>query len=370
MNYKKELNDLKIDEYSKNFGFKNFRQFFPTKEETTSTPPLFFIANDRVFIKVLIRRKEENKPFKDDTALEAKVLKQASNLFKEKITPCIIQYIEDKLIPFDCRSIYPYFPRKYFVDYEFKDYLRVITSEYVVNSIDLRKWSKKNTYSNFIWKSVVFQIIYTIHCIQKELKIVHNDLHDENIFMKNISPTNVKFIVSGKEYYFYGITWVPKISDFEFCSGDDFSNPLNKRHKSLSQNFNKYYDVYVFLNGLICLKNCPQEIRNMVNEFYSRLDGVEYSDTSSSESEFESECSHSECNSDCNSDCKSESEYGSQKSYISSESELSIDRPNRLRANIKYDNFPGPLEILNHSYFSDLLISKPDNNFKYIFTID
>jgi hypothetical protein len=108
----------------------------------------------------------------------------------------------------------------------------------------------------------------------------------------------------------------------------------------------------------------------MVNEFYSRLDGVEYSDTSSSESEFESECSHSECNSDCNSDCKSESEYGSQKSYISSESELSIDRPNRLRANIKYDNFPGPLEILNHSYFSDLLISKPDNNFKYIFTID
>jgi serine/threonine protein kinase len=81
--------------------------------------------------------------------------------------------------------------------------------------------------STAVFKSLLFQIIYTLYAINKVYpKFRHYDLHTENIMLKfdptyKFKATNQKFLVftiDGEKYYmpYFGI--IPKIIDFGFSS--------------------------------------------------------------------------------------------------------------------------------------------------------
>jgi serine/threonine protein kinase len=73
----------------------------------------------------------------------------------------------------------------------------------------------KNEYSLHIFDVIIFQILMGVLCMEKSLKINHNDLGKDNIFIKFINKDTVlKYNINGIEYYVKTYGYLVVIGDF------------------------------------------------------------------------------------------------------------------------------------------------------------
>jgi hypothetical protein len=79
-------------------------------------------------------------------------------------------------------------------------------------------------------KQIMFQILYTFYVFEK-LQISHGDLHFGNIFVIDVEPTELSYMVDGVQYRFT-TTKLVKIYDFDFgLIGKDTNIRLNTKSK-------------------------------------------------------------------------------------------------------------------------------------------
>lgn len=100
-------------------------------------------------------------------------------------------------------------------------------------------------------KQVMFQIIYTLYVFE-HLEISHGDLHDGNIFIQNVAPTTLNFLIRGSHYRMT-VTKLVKIYDFDhstICKNtniklnirDSFTvNALLNVNRAEGEEFNRLY---------------------------------------------------------------------------------------------------------------------------------
>jgi hypothetical protein len=116
-------------------------------------------------------------------------------------------------------------------------------------------------------KQIMFQILYTLYVFEK-LEISHGDLHSGNVFVVDVEPTQMCFMVEGMEFSFT-TTKLVKIYDFDFGNiSKDTNIKLNTKSKfrinrilnenrwpgkymnkqyGLSEYFNKHLDLCILL---------------------------------------------------------------------------------------------------------------------------
>jgi len=100
-------------------------------------------------------------------------------------------------------------------------------------------------------RSVLFQILYTLHCIQiKCPNVRHNDLHPENIVLQPIqNPVDLTYEVSsGRKFTLYANSknYLPSIIDFGWATNDDKTLPVCPNTQK-----NHYVDIHRFVNGVL-----------------------------------------------------------------------------------------------------------------------
>jgi hypothetical protein len=137
------------------------------------------------------------------------------------------------------------------------------------------------------WKSIIFQIMYTLHALQQSLCFQHNDLHFMNIlFDLNNSDKMEEFQVCRKrtkhkkalkrKYILPGIEIKPIMWDFEtsVCHSTEKYVPQNlKQNENIGpinctpDTFTRYYDVHTLLMYILSLKP-PQEVCDFIFSLY------------------------------------------------------------------------------------------------------
>lgn len=100
-------------------------------------------------------------------------------------------------------------------------------------------------------KGVMFQIIYTLYVFEK-LEISHGDLHAGNIFVQNIVPTTLNFIIQDRHYritttklvkiYDFDHSTICKTTDIKLNRNDTFTiNALLNVNRSENRDLNTMY---------------------------------------------------------------------------------------------------------------------------------
>lgn len=133
-----------------------------------------------------------------------------------------------------------------------KNLCLIILSEY--NNYDLKNWlidlSKKKLSTQYltnIWNNLIFQILITLYFLYKKYKLLHSDLHWNNILIQ----THIKngywiYKIDGLSYYLPNLGFTVKLWDFGNSHSNSFFN--KKKDKSLSDNKNELTDLYRFSN--------------------------------------------------------------------------------------------------------------------------
>ena len=98
---------------------------------------------------------------------------------------------------------------------------------------DLLNWLK-NEHSVDEWESMIFQVWTSLYCLQKYMKLVHNDLRLPNILFHKTIPhpeTSWRYIIDNEEYYLPNLGYVFVITDFG--SADLLEYEKNGKKKEL-----------------------------------------------------------------------------------------------------------------------------------------
>jgi hypothetical protein len=167
---------------------------------------------------------------------------------------------------------------------------------------DLYMWSKDNPDAPVsVWKSIIFQVLYTLYVLQKKYEFVHSDLAYTNVLVDTTDYMEDYFIyrVKNKSFYIKNNGILPLLWDFESsnvykktknCYFNTFLPSYNDEN-DIPQQFDEVYDTHYFLQSLLEL-NVPTEIRHWIYDIYppcviplysqdSSYYTDEYSDTSS-----------------------------------------------------------------------------------------
>ena len=280
-----------------------------------------------------------------------------------------------------------------------------------------------NTYENdeeisdLTWKTIVFQIVYTLAVIQYHYKLMHNDCHYGNVLVDNTIQPGGYFVytINNKKYYVPNNGFISKLWDWEFSMSysnkiqDNYPNKYvicdfeynRKLHKTivdptkvddpnefdLPVNYNEVYDLHYFLTTLLELY-ISEELFEWIMNLYpaefileetvstetTKKTTSENTDKNSSESEStnesdnnesdngESESTNSETESEStNSESESESEGTNSESSNSEEEMLYISKNGRLINDIEKEiDLPIPLTLLNDKFFECFTIKPED----------
>lgn len=147
-----------------------------------------------------------------------------------------------------------------------------------VPELTLYKYLQTNTFDKDEWKSILFQISYTMYILKKEIpKFVHHNLTPKNIFIQKVPPGG-QFIYSiGKiNYYVPNYGYIIKIlpDSLSYAKGvyDNvaiFDEEL-KSKLGLNVENKQFYDLHSFFNALYFTKNVPDYIKKIVKQLLPR----------------------------------------------------------------------------------------------------
>jgi hypothetical protein len=153
----------------------------------------------------------------------------------------------------------------------------IIVPKYDATLSELRE---RNILNLEDYRSIIFQILYTLFILQRKYGFMHNDLHIQNILMKKV-PGQPR--VDGKsrdykvdEYTFQvpEIEWIPIMWDFEDSRchkvPELMENLKTDNVPDVPPDWCPYYDVHFLLISIIdvCKESVPEEIRDWVFAMY------------------------------------------------------------------------------------------------------
>lgn len=285
----KEIKDkkIKMGNCDNNLGVPSFRMLQIPSDDNPTMNGVALLCLDRNCI-----RKSIMKIMPIDTNLGLKTLKTnpaivetellrlfTNELIKKNRTPNIVAYYGS----YECSNMTGLFQRfpylnSLLVKNKIRPNVKVMIAEYV-NGGELSKFIDKlheskapDNIKNKIFKSIIFQIIYTLAILQKKYKFAHNDLHLRNILI----DTDMKgggywsYNYKNDKFYIPNHGLMPKIWDLDFATIFKRRNLLKSRIKNskivgyidqwgrkqnwkaygIEDKFNPKYDIHMFLNGL------------------------------------------------------------------------------------------------------------------------
>lgn len=126
------------------------------------------------------------------------------------------------------------------VAYDFDDSNFLLLEK--IDGPTLRQWlqSQEHLYAEDLL-SIMFQVLYTL-MVFNSFGLRHNDLHQDNILLENLSetPTHFVYFITDEIYFAVPVTMCAKIFDFDLSS---FLSPDGVNTKLTSTNFCKSYGM-------------------------------------------------------------------------------------------------------------------------------
>jgi hypothetical protein len=415
-----------LDENVDKFGFNELSQL--TKVKNTSQIKGYPFVASKIKSKILkgvkiglkvvpIETKFEK--HEHPTNLEFITLKELTdNLIINQICPHITYFVGLQKVSNKSRAIKFLNLKRLEVEEQIKTHSNMLISEFVEGG-SLDNWvydiyEDDETIPDIQWKSLVFQIVYTLNILQKKYKMMHNDLHYGNILVDNTIKPGGYFVyeINNKKYYIPNHGIVLKLWDFEFvmiysnkienfypnqfiigkCEFDKKTfitkepEPMdNSSYDSddlnVPFNYNETYDLHYFLTSLLDLY-ISQELFDWIMAIYpSELIPKEDASTSETSSEISSDeiegenCPkikeiENDTESDIESEEESDDESGDESDVESDESSSSesssrsaYDRylsEGRIKNGMEkeFTDLPTPNTILDNDFFS-VFLTKP-----------
>jgi hypothetical protein len=344
--------------------------------------------------------------------LENMILKELTdNIVNANISPHITYYLGSQKVTNKSRALKHLNLKRLEVEEKIRTHSNMLISEFV-NGGSLDTWIF-NTYENdkdisdVQWKSIVFQLLYTISVIQHHYKMMHNDFHYGNILIDDtLTPGGYHVYEIEKTKYYIPCTGViPLLWDCEFSMMYSDKLPGNYANKFITgpftynksthttiadmnlisddedpynvpYNYNEVYDVHYFLTSLLDLY-ISQELFDWVMKLYP-AELIPEDDDSSSSGSSSTRSSTSSCTISTASSGLQESDVLSHKSTESSSSKSSSlsglsridiqDPPDKqyllegrmINGIEKEFTLPTPKQLLKHDFFRAFTV-KPDD---------
>lgn len=264
------------------------------------------------------------------------------NVILKNISPHFVYYLGSQKVSNKSRAVKFLNLKRLEVEDQIRPYSNMLISEYIEGG-SLDNWvydvyENDNEISNEEWKSLIFQLVYSIAIMQHHYKMMHNDFHYGNILIdtsiKKIPGQYFVYKVQNNTYYLPNTGFIPKIWDFEFAmcysnKVEEFypnkfiignyqydrktcttKEPIRKDDTStvdsddlnVPYNYNEIYDLHYFLTSLLDLY-ISQELFDWILEIYpdelipredSNSSDSDSSDSHSSDSHSDDSTSHSD----------------------------------------------------------------------------
>lgn len=149
-------------------------------------------------------------------------------------------------------------------------YSNILLCEYFPEK-DIDVWVDNNekNLTEAHWKSIIFQVIYTLSVLQDKYHFMHNDLHPGNILIETVEPDiDIEYNFYNKNYKVRNLGFIAKLWDFEFSN---LFKPEYSKYKNSIEfeiNYNQSYDLHNFLKGLLQIDILPLNTKNFINKLY------------------------------------------------------------------------------------------------------
>jgi hypothetical protein len=280
-------NDIKkkrfvLDENINNFGFDKMTQLKKVKniDEIKGYP---FVASKKTSktlkglklgLKIVPSELKYNK-FEHPSNLEYIALKELTdNIVYKNISPHIAFYIGIQKVSNKSRALKFLNLKQLETDQLIRANSNVLLSEYVEGG-SLDNWihdmhEEDRKISDDEWKSMVFQLVYTLSVIQHYYKMMHNDFHYGNILIDDTITPGGYFVYEtmGKKYYIKNNGIIPKIWDFEF--GMVYSNKIKDFYP------NKFIIGDLEHNRKTHITKDPDDVVKRFEMYSKKKKGIEY----------------------------------------------------------------------------------------------
>ncbi|NBO99431.1 MAG: hypothetical protein EBU90_04790 [Proteobacteria bacterium] len=300
---------LLLDEGKERFGMDEMSQLMKVKNTSEVKGYPFKISKSnsvlketRIALKVVpIETKYEK--HEHPCQLENLVLRELTeNIVNKDISPHITYYLGTQKVNNKSRALKQLNLKRLEVEEKIRTHSNMLISEYVEGG-SLDSWVF-DTYENDQeitdeqWKSIVFQLIYTIAVIQHHYRMMHNDFHYGNILIDNTVQPGGYFVyeIGNQKFYVPNTGVIPKLWDFEFsmvysnriadCYPNKFiTGPFEydkRTHTTIVKpedldeddeeynvpyNYNEVYDLHYFLTSLLDLY-ISQELFDWIMDIY------------------------------------------------------------------------------------------------------
>lgn len=419
---------LLLDEGKDKFGMDEMTQLMKVKNTSEIKGYPFSIIkknykgeNLKIALKIV---PVETKYEKEDHPcnLENIILKELTeNIVNKSISPHITHYLGTQKVNNKNKALKQLNLKRLEVEGKIRTHSNMLISEFV-NGGSLDNWIF-NTYendkeiTNYQWKSIVFQLIYTICVFQYYYKLMHNDFHYGNILIDTSIEAKgyIVYEINNKKYYIKNTGIIPKLWDWEY--GMVYSDKIKgsyankyitgsyiydyKLHKTIIDEeihsdidkdnnvpykYNEYYDLHYFLTSLLDLY-ISQDLFDWIMNIYPEevIPEEEYSSDSSSNSSYYSSITTTSSTSNSS---NSQSSYDTSESLsissnsdstsidsdISNLSDLSLSDSSTNKTYIcdgrlvngseEIFNLPKPMDLLMHDFFSEFTVKPDDFNEK------
>jgi serine/threonine protein kinase len=141
------------------------------------------------------------------------------NIVNNNISPHVTYYLGTQKVSNKSRALKQLNLKRLEVEEKIRSHSNMLISEFVEGG-SLDNWVF-NTYeddeeiTDEQWKSIVFQLIYTIAVIQHYYRMMHNDFHYGNILIDNTLTPGGYFVyeIQNKRFYLPNTGIIPKIWD-------------------------------------------------------------------------------------------------------------------------------------------------------------
>ena len=235
--------------------------------------------------------------------LENMILKELTdNIVNKHISPHITYYLGSQKVSNKSRALKHLNLKRLEVEEKIRTHSNMLISEFVSGG-SLDTWIF-NTYeddkeiSDVQWKSIVFQLIYTIAVVQHYYKMMHNDFHYGNVLIDDsLTPGGYHvYEINNTNYYIPCTGIVPLLWDCEFSMMYSNKLPGNYANKFITgpftydktthttivdeklieeddepynvpYNYNEVYDAHYFLTSLLDLY-VSQELFDWIMNLY------------------------------------------------------------------------------------------------------
>lgn len=253
--------------------------------ETTSATDYFFVSDEPAYPLFVFKISKEVNRLVDH---EYKVAKDMEDLTEylphfnrilevKKNVKC---YIPDKLKKIKNLDTFNPFSR-------YNCIRDVLITEYIPSNLTLLKYIEKTKFSGCS-ESLIHQLILALFIAQQEKNFTHYDLHLENILLRRCAQRTffwykIEYEGVPIERLVYTKGYFPVVFDYGFAyskglEGTSYNNSLFFTNKGYTPfTFDEVCDFKTLMVRLAYLRNCPQKIKDAVNEKFLNPNSLKFS---------------------------------------------------------------------------------------------